>query len=108
MFVLLQSLDAAKLGINLLGCFLANMAGVQYDEIGRTEIARRSIAERRQHIAHALAVIDVHLAAISLNKDLFVRLGVHEYRASRSPLALACFSFNGNWQRTPPRQRRYQ
>ena len=62
--------DTAKIGIDLLRRLLANVAGVEDDEIGIVEVAGRRIAPCRQRLHHAVAVIDVHLAAKGLEEDL--------------------------------------
>ena len=62
--------QAAEVGEHLLRRLLADVAGVEDDEVGILGCGRFHIAQRRQHIAHALAVIDVHLAAIGLDEDL--------------------------------------
>ena len=69
----LEVADAAKLGIDLLGGLLADVAGVQEHQVGVLDPVGAGIAVRRQRIRHALAVIDVHLAAIGLDEDLFRR-----------------------------------
>ena len=67
---LLQVADAAKLRIDLFGRLLANMAGVQQDEVGILHRVRSRHSRRRQRIGHALAVVDIHLTAIGLDEDL--------------------------------------
>ena len=44
--------DHAELGIHFFGRLLADMAGVEDDEIGAFRAARRHIAERRHQIGH--------------------------------------------------------
>ena len=66
----LDAADAAKLGIDLLGRLFANMAGVEKNEIGVLHRLGSDITLGGQRIGHALAVIDVHLAAIGLDEDL--------------------------------------
>ena len=68
--VVLHPADLAQFGIDLLGRLLADVAGVEDDEIRILRRGRLGIAQRPEHIAHALAVIDVHLAAIGLDEDL--------------------------------------
>ena len=67
----LGDVRAAELRIDLLGGLLPNMAGVQDDEIGRVLILGQAIAERAERLSHALAVIGIHLAAESLDMQLF-------------------------------------
>jgi hypothetical protein len=69
----LELSQPAKLRIDLLGGFFADVAGVDQDQIGGLDGIDRLIAVSAQRIAHALAVIDVHLAAIGLDEDLFPR-----------------------------------
>ena len=68
--LLFQLAHAAKLGIDLLGRLLADVAGVEYDEVGVLDARRLRIALLRERLRHALAVIDVHLAAVGLDEDL--------------------------------------
>jgi hypothetical protein len=60
--------DAAELGIDLLGRLLADVAGVEDDEVGVIGGCRLDVALARQDVRHALGVIDVHLAAVGLDK----------------------------------------
>ena len=66
----LQRAQPPELGIDLLRSLLADMAGVEDDQIGVLDIRRRAIAERRQDIRHAGGVVDVHLAAEGLDVEL--------------------------------------
>ena len=66
----LQLADAAELGIDLFGRLLADVAGVEQHQVGLVDRVGRDIAARGQRIAHALRVVDVHLAAIGLDEDL--------------------------------------
>jgi hypothetical protein len=61
---LFRPAQAPELGENLLGRLLADMAGVEDDEIGLALVGRLGIAFARERIGHALRVIDVHLAAV--------------------------------------------
>ena len=54
---------AAKLGIELLRRFFADMAGVDEDHVRAVRLVRRGIAKRPQRVGHSLRVIDVHLTA---------------------------------------------
>ncbi|PKQ03013.1 MAG: hypothetical protein CVT73_16620, partial [Alphaproteobacteria bacterium HGW-Alphaproteobacteria-12] len=69
----LQIAQPAKLGIDLLGRFLADMAGVQDDDIGIFRRVDFAIASGRHDIDHAGRIIDVHLAAIRLHEDFLAR-----------------------------------
>ena len=64
----------ANIGIDLLGCLFANMAGVEHNEIGRVRVigGRQSLGV--QKLGHAFAVIDVHLAAKAFDEIAF-RIG---------------------------------
>ena len=61
--------QAAKLGIDLLGGLLADMAGVEDDEIGILGAFGRGEALAGQYVRHALGVMSVHLAAVGLDVD---------------------------------------
>ena len=85
---LLQRAQPPELGIDFLRCLLADMAGVEDDQIGVLDLRRRAVAERRQDIRHAGGVVDVHLAAEGLDVELFrhglaVRRGLAGGRAAR-------------------------
>ena len=60
----------SELGIDLLGGLLANVAGVQDDQISFFRALGTAIAMARQQGGHAVAVIDVHLTAIGLDEEL--------------------------------------
>ena len=53
----------ADVRIGLLGRLLADVAGVEDDEVGVLAVGRRGHAVGAQQLGHALAVVDVHLAA---------------------------------------------
>ena len=59
----------ADLGIDLLGRFLADMAGVEHDEVGLVAVGGRGHAFGLEQLGHALAVIDIHLAAERLDLE---------------------------------------
>ena len=63
--------DAAEIGIHLLGSLLADVAGVEEDDVGL--LHRRGLGEAvgAQQLRHALGIVDVHLAAKRLDEDLF-------------------------------------
>src|SRR5689334_19747548 len=71
--------QAANVGIGLLGGFLADVAGVEDDEVGVIAFGGRSHAFGGEQFAHSLTVIDVHLAAEAFD---FESLGGH----SASPI----------------------
>ena len=68
---LLDLADAAEVGIDLLGRLLADVAGVEEDDVGVLDRRRLGEAVRRQQLRHALGVVDVHLAAERLDEDFF-------------------------------------
>ncbi len=68
--LVLQLADAAEVRIDLLGRLLADMAGVEDDEIGILDGVGFGIALRRERLGHALGIIDVHLAAEGADEDL--------------------------------------
>ena len=70
-FLFLQHAQLAQLGIDLVRSPLADVAGVQNDHIRRVRRIGRGVAQRRQQIRHAGGIIDVHLAAIGLDEELF-------------------------------------
>ncbi len=61
----------AKLGIDLLRRLLADMAGVEDDQVGIVGPVRLGVTERRQDVCHARGVVDVHLAAVCFDEELF-------------------------------------
>ena len=63
----LQSLHPAKFRIDFFRRMLADMAGVEDHQVGKIGNRRFRIAHGLQRVAHALAVIDIHLAAIGFN-----------------------------------------
>ncbi len=56
--------------IKLFRSFLANMTGIDQHQIGIIGRIGRTITLSREAVGHALAVIDIHLAAIGLHIDL--------------------------------------
>ena len=58
-----QAAHTAELGIDLLGRLLADVAGVEDDEIGIVSGRGLDITLGRQSVRHTLRVVDVHLAA---------------------------------------------
>ena len=70
--VLLQHAHAAELGIDLLGRLLADVAGVEDDEVG--VVRRRGLDEAlgRQRVRHTMRIVDVHLAAVGLDVEFSV------------------------------------
>ena len=60
---LLHHADAAELGIDLLGGLLADMAGVEDDEVGVVRRRGLGIAFGCERVRHTMRIVDVHLAA---------------------------------------------
>ena len=52
------------------------MAGVEDDEVRLLHGLGFAVALGRQHVRHALGVIDVHLAAIGFDEDFFHEVGL--------------------------------
>ena len=73
---LLEAPDAPKLGINLFGRLLANMAGVENNEAGILDVTGDGVASRPKRIAHALRIVNVHLAAEGLDENLLGRAAI--------------------------------
>ncbi len=65
---LLDLARLAELGIELFRRLLADMAGVEHDEIGVGDFGGLAIAFRQTQVGHALRVVDVHLAAERLDE----------------------------------------
>jgi hypothetical protein len=74
--LLLQFAHAAEFGIDLLGGLLADVAGVEDDEIRLLHRPGFAVALRGQHVRHALGIVDVHLAAIGFDEDFFHEVGL--------------------------------
>ncbi len=66
----LQGADAPEIGKHLLRRFLADVAGVQDHHVRVVHVIRRTEAVGRQHIRHAIGVVDVHLTAVGLDEQL--------------------------------------
>jgi hypothetical protein len=66
----LHSPQAAQLRVNLLRGLLPDMAGVEHHHVGFGRVVGLRVSVMRKGLGHALAVIDVHLTAVSLDKDL--------------------------------------
>ena len=67
---LFQTAHTAKLGVDLLGRLLADMAGVEDDQVGIVGARSLDVASRRQGVGHAPRIINVHLAAERLDVEL--------------------------------------
>ena len=76
----------AKLGIDLLGRLLADMAGVEDDDVGLRHVGRLGEALGRENVRHALGVVDVHLAAVGFDEKLLHQFSPVDRRAA-APLS---------------------
>ncbi len=61
--LLLEQAHAAELGVNLLRRLLADVAGIEDDEVGVIRLRGFGEAGRRHEVRHTMRVVDVHLAA---------------------------------------------
>ena len=77
----LEALDPAKFRIDFFGRMFADVAGIENHQVGLVGNRRFRIAHGLQRIAHALAVIDIHLAAIGFDVNRLL-WGGHGPRAS--------------------------
>ena len=66
----LQPLEAAQLGIDLLRCLLPDMTCVQKDHVRIVGRFGFNVTFTAQRFGHAFTVIDIHLTAIGLDKQL--------------------------------------
>ena len=67
---LFHAAHAAEFRIDLLGRLLADVAGVEDDEIGVVGGRGLDIALRRQSVRHTTRVVDVHLATERFDVEL--------------------------------------
>ncbi len=65
-----QLLETAEFRIDLLGRLLADVAGVEDDQIGVIGPLGQRIAVCHQRVRHATGVVDIHLAAVGLDEQL--------------------------------------
>ena len=68
---LLEHAHAAELGIDLLGRLLADVAGVEDDQVGVVRRGGLDEALGGQRVRHTMRIVDVHLAAVGLDVELF-------------------------------------
>src|SRR5690606_19483494 len=71
------ALQAADVRIDLFCGFLANMTGIEDNQIGVGAFGCGRITLSAEHLGHALAVIDVHLTAEGLDVKSLWRVGFH-------------------------------
>src|SRR6185369_557471 len=76
------ALQTADLGIGLVRRLLADVAGVEHDQVGVVALGGRTHALRAEQLGHPLAVIDVHLAAEAFD---FESLGSHSLKPIGDP-----------------------
>jgi hypothetical protein len=67
---------AAELGIDLLGRLLADMAGVEDNQVGVVHGLGQLETGRRKRFGHALGIVRIHLAAEGFDVELF---GAHRH-----------------------------
>jgi hypothetical protein len=65
----LHHAQPANLGIDLLRGLLADVAGVEDDEIGAIGLGGLHESAGRQSVRHTMGIVDVHLAAERFNVD---------------------------------------
>ena len=66
-----KATQPAKFGEHLRGRLLANVAGVQDDQIRVVGLVRDRVAVHRQGFRHTIGIVDVHLTAVSFDEKLF-------------------------------------
>ncbi len=69
----LHPAQSAEFGEHLLRRLVADVAGIEDDHVGALGSFRGRIAQRREHVGHAAAVVDVHLAAPGDHVQPFAR-----------------------------------
>jgi hypothetical protein len=67
---LLEHADAAKLGIDLVRRLLADVAGVEDDEIGVLDPCGLGETFGRERVRHTMGIVDVHLATEGFDVEL--------------------------------------
>ena len=81
---LLQVTQPPERRVDLLGGLLADMTGIEQDEIGVFHDIGRDIAVLGQRVRHPVGIVDVHLTAVGLHKDLADRRAFEQpFRALR-------------------------
>ena len=84
----LQPAQPTELGKHLLGGLFADMTGVQDHHVGIRGALARNIAQRRQDIRHTRGVVDVHLAAVSLDEEFLGQSRFADARVSATRRAV--------------------
>ena len=85
----LEGAQAPELREQLLRSLLADVAGVEDDHVGRAWRLRRPVAQRRQHLGHASAVVDVHLAAPAPDEQPLAGRSCQHFAHGRKPDPIA-------------------
>src|SRR5437588_13029602 len=67
---LFERAHAAKFGIDFFRRLLADMAGIENDEIGLRHACRLDKTFGRERVRHTMRIVDVHLAAKGFNVNL--------------------------------------
>ena len=67
---LAQLAHPAELGKDLLGRLLADVTGIEDDEVGVFRLGGLDEAMRRQDVRHTMGIVDVHLAAVGFDVEL--------------------------------------
>ncbi|CKX76462.1 Uncharacterised protein [Mycobacterium tuberculosis] len=62
--LVLGGAQAAEFRIDLLGCLLANVTGIEDHEVRVINTGRLHESLRRQRVHHALCIVDIHLTAV--------------------------------------------
>ena len=62
--IILRDAQAAEFGVDFLRRLLADVTGVQNDEVSILGVGRLDESFRRQRVHHALCIVDIHLTAV--------------------------------------------
>src|SRR5262249_42510979 len=92
---LLEHAHAAELRVELLRRLLADVTGVEDDEVGILRLRGLGEAFGRKHVRHTMGIVDVHLAAEGLDVDFARCAHADSVGLRRPPPAHAAVSFNG-------------
>ena len=68
--LVLHDAQASELGIDLLRRLLADVAGIEHDEIGVVDVRGLGESFRSQHVRHTKRIVGVHLAAVGFDVEL--------------------------------------
>src|SRR3546814_17900114 len=74
---LFRSLQTADVGIDLFRRLFSNMTGVEHDDIRVHAFLGSRHALSAQHLGHAFAIVDIHLAAKGFYVKCFRFLAIH-------------------------------